>query len=123
MQTAKAFYEVGDNKDSSPIVKMSKHIHDDLLATFDPELALHSAGSGGSAADLRYQMDQTCSSAENLISRRFFEYGTSCLLRVFANRDHRLDMRCTMLLRTPLEAGGSRLLHCYHFILTLQPAE
>ncbi len=41
MQTAKAFYEVGDNKDSSPIVKMSKHIHDDLLATFDPELALH----------------------------------------------------------------------------------
>ena len=41
MQTAKSFYEVGDNKDSSPIVKMSKHIHDDLLATFDPELALH----------------------------------------------------------------------------------
>ena len=41
MQTAKSFYEVGDNKEASPIVKMSKHIHDDLLATFDPELALH----------------------------------------------------------------------------------
>lgn len=41
MQTAKAFYEIGDSKDSSPIVARSKKIHDDILAAIDPELALH----------------------------------------------------------------------------------
>ena len=41
MQTAKSFYEMGDNRDSSPIVAKSKRIHEDLLGTFDSELALH----------------------------------------------------------------------------------
>jgi len=41
MQTAKAFYEMGDNKDPSPIVARSKRIHDDILTAVDPELALH----------------------------------------------------------------------------------
>lgn len=41
MQTAKSFYEMGDNRDSSPIVAKSRRIHEDLLGTFDPELALH----------------------------------------------------------------------------------
>ncbi|KIY00085.1 uncharacterized protein Z520_03770 [Fonsecaea multimorphosa CBS 102226] len=41
MQTAKAFYEVGENRDSSPIIARSKRIHDDILSTIDPELALH----------------------------------------------------------------------------------
>ena len=41
MQTAKSFYEAGDGKDSSPIVKMSMRIGDDLLSIFDPELAVH----------------------------------------------------------------------------------
>jgi TBC1 domain family protein 5 len=41
MQTAKAFYETGENKDSSAIVTRSKRIHDDILAAVDPELALH----------------------------------------------------------------------------------
>jgi TBC1 domain family member 5 len=41
MQTAKSFYEMGDNRDSSPIIARSRRIHDDLLSIFDPELALH----------------------------------------------------------------------------------
>ncbi|KIW25154.1 hypothetical protein, variant [Cladophialophora immunda] len=41
MQTAKAFYEVGENRDSSPIIARSKRIHDDILSAVDPELALH----------------------------------------------------------------------------------
>jgi TBC1 domain family member 5 len=41
MQTAKAFYEVGDNRDASPIITRSKRIHDELLNDVDPELALH----------------------------------------------------------------------------------
>ncbi|KIW79125.1 hypothetical protein Z517_08965 [Fonsecaea pedrosoi CBS 271.37] len=41
MQTAKAFYEVGENRDSSPIVARSKRIHDEILSAIDPELALH----------------------------------------------------------------------------------
>ena len=41
MQTTKAFYETGDNRDSSPIIRESKRIQDELLATFDPELTLH----------------------------------------------------------------------------------
>ncbi len=53
MRTAKSFYELGDagqrsdlstgqaQNGTSPIVERSKHIHEDLLATFDPELASH----------------------------------------------------------------------------------
>jgi TBC1 domain family member 5 len=41
MQTAKSFYEMGDNRDSSPIITKSRRIHDDLLGIFDSELALH----------------------------------------------------------------------------------
>lgn len=41
MQTAKAFYEIGESRDSSPIIARSKSIHDDILASIDPELALH----------------------------------------------------------------------------------
>ncbi|KIW74025.1 hypothetical protein, variant [Phialophora macrospora] len=41
MQTAKAFYELGENRDSSPIVARSMRIHDDILTAIDPELALH----------------------------------------------------------------------------------
>lgn len=41
MQSAKSFYEMGDNKDSSPIITRSRKIHDELLASIDPELALH----------------------------------------------------------------------------------
>lgn len=41
MQTAKAFYEMGENRDSSPIIARSKKIHDEILAAIDPELALH----------------------------------------------------------------------------------
>jgi TBC1 domain family protein 5 len=40
MQTAKAFYEVGDSK-TSPLVGRSHRIHEDLLAAVDPELELH----------------------------------------------------------------------------------
>ncbi|RVX69998.1 hypothetical protein B0A52_06169 [Exophiala mesophila] len=41
MQTAKAFYEIGDNQDSSPIITRSRRIHDEILAVIDPELATH----------------------------------------------------------------------------------
>jgi TBC1 domain family protein 5 len=41
MQTAKAFYEMGENRDSSPIVARSMRIHDDILSAIDPELAVH----------------------------------------------------------------------------------
>lgn len=41
MQTAKAFYEIGENRDSSPIVARSKKIHEEILAAVDPELAAH----------------------------------------------------------------------------------
>jgi TBC1 domain family member 5 len=41
MQTAKSFYEMGDNRDSSPIITKSRRIHEDLLGIFDSELALH----------------------------------------------------------------------------------
>ncbi|KAI1623879.1 molybdopterin biosynthesis protein MoeB [Exophiala viscosa] len=41
MQTAKAFYEIGESRDSSPIIERSKRIHDGILASIDPELALH----------------------------------------------------------------------------------
>ncbi|OAP58137.1 hypothetical protein AYL99_07227 [Fonsecaea erecta] len=41
MQTAKAFYEVGENRDAAPIIARSKRIHDDILSAIDPELALH----------------------------------------------------------------------------------
>ena len=41
MQSAKASYETGESKDSSPIIERSKKIHDDILAAIDPELALH----------------------------------------------------------------------------------
>ena len=41
MQTAKAFYEIGENRDSSPIVERSKKIHEEILAVVDPELASH----------------------------------------------------------------------------------
>jgi TBC1 domain family protein 5 len=40
MQTAKAFYETGENQDSSPIIARSKRIHDDILGVVDPELAV-----------------------------------------------------------------------------------
>ena len=40
MQTAKAFYEVGDSK-TSPLVGRSRRIHEELLATIDPELEHH----------------------------------------------------------------------------------
>jgi TBC1 domain family protein 5 len=40
MQTAKAFYEVGDSK-TSPLVSRSRRIHEDLLAAVDPELERH----------------------------------------------------------------------------------
>jgi TBC1 domain family member 5 len=41
MQNAKASYEIGENRDASPMIKRSKRIGDDLLTIFDPELALH----------------------------------------------------------------------------------
>ncbi|ETI27570.1 hypothetical protein G647_00019 [Cladophialophora carrionii CBS 160.54] len=41
MQTAKAFYELGENRDSSPIVARSMRIHDEILSAVDPELAVH----------------------------------------------------------------------------------
>lgn len=41
MQTAKAFYEIGENRDSSPIVERSKKIHEEILAAIDSELASH----------------------------------------------------------------------------------
>jgi TBC1 domain family member 5 len=40
MQTAKAFYEVGDSK-TSRLVSRSRRIHEDLLAAVDPELERH----------------------------------------------------------------------------------
>jgi TBC1 domain family protein 5 len=40
MQTTKAFYEVGDSK-TSPLVGRSRRIHEELLATVDPELEHH----------------------------------------------------------------------------------
>ncbi|EXJ95876.1 hypothetical protein A1O1_01001 [Capronia coronata CBS 617.96] len=41
MQTAKPSYEMGENTESSPIVARSQRIHDEILASVDPELALH----------------------------------------------------------------------------------
>ena len=41
MQTAKAFYEIGENRDSSPIIARSKRIHEEILNAVDPDLALH----------------------------------------------------------------------------------
>jgi len=41
MQTAKTFYELGDNKDASPIVARSQRVNDELLTAVDPELAEH----------------------------------------------------------------------------------
>lgn len=41
MQTAKSFYEMGESRDSSAIVAQSNRIHDELLATVDPDLAQH----------------------------------------------------------------------------------
>lgn len=40
MQTAKSFYEVGDSKPST-LVGRSHRIHDELLATIDPDLEYH----------------------------------------------------------------------------------
>jgi len=40
MQTARAFYEVGDSK-TSPLVNRSRRIQKDLLAAVDPELEQH----------------------------------------------------------------------------------
>lgn len=40
MQTAKTFYEVGETRDSSVIVAHSERIHNDLLATIDPDLSI-----------------------------------------------------------------------------------
>ena len=39
MQTAKSFYEIGDSQ--SPIVERSQRIQNELLGSFDPELAVH----------------------------------------------------------------------------------
>ena len=41
MQTTKSFYEMGQTKDSSPIVARCHRIHEEILATIDPELANH----------------------------------------------------------------------------------
>jgi TBC1 domain family member 5 len=41
MQTAKAFYEVGESRDSAPIIARSNRIHDEMLDAVDPDLALH----------------------------------------------------------------------------------
>ncbi|RMZ91393.1 hypothetical protein DV736_g1374, partial [Chaetothyriales sp. CBS 134916] len=40
MQSVKSSYETGENKDSSPIIGRSRKIHEELLAMYDPELAL-----------------------------------------------------------------------------------
>lgn len=40
MQTAKTFYEVGETRDSSMIVAHSERIHNDLLASVDPDLSI-----------------------------------------------------------------------------------
>ncbi|RMZ77773.1 hypothetical protein DV737_g4183, partial [Chaetothyriales sp. CBS 132003] len=40
MQNVKSSYETGENRDSSPIIDRSRKIHEELLATYDPELAL-----------------------------------------------------------------------------------
>jgi TBC1 domain family protein 5 len=41
MQTTKSFYEMGQTKDSSPIVARCHRIHEELLAVIDPDLANH----------------------------------------------------------------------------------
>lgn len=41
MQTAKTFYELGDNKDSSAIIVQSERIHKELLGAVDPDLSNH----------------------------------------------------------------------------------
>jgi len=41
MQTAKTFYELGDNKDSSAIIAQSERIHKELLGAVDPDLSNH----------------------------------------------------------------------------------
>jgi TBC1 domain family member 5 len=41
MQTAKSFYETGENKDSTPIVSRCRRIQEDVLEMIDPELANH----------------------------------------------------------------------------------
>lgn len=41
MQTTKSFYEMGQSKDSSPIVARCRRIHEEILAVIDPALAAH----------------------------------------------------------------------------------
>ena len=41
MQTTKSFYEMGQTKDSSPIVARCHRIHEEILAVIDPDLANH----------------------------------------------------------------------------------
>ena len=41
MQTTKSFYEMGQTKDSSPIVARCHRIHEEILAVVDSELANH----------------------------------------------------------------------------------
>jgi TBC1 domain family member 5 len=41
MQTTKSFYEMGQTKDSSPIVARCRRIHEEILQTIDPDLANH----------------------------------------------------------------------------------
>jgi TBC1 domain family protein 5 len=41
MQTTKSFYEMGQANDSSPIVARCHRIHEEILATIDPDLANH----------------------------------------------------------------------------------
>lgn len=41
MQTAKTFYEIGENKDSSAIIAQSERIHQELLGAVDPDLCHH----------------------------------------------------------------------------------
>ncbi len=41
MQTTKSFYEMGQSKDSSPIIARCHRIHEELLAKVDPDLANH----------------------------------------------------------------------------------
>lgn len=41
MQTTKSFYEMGQTKDSSPIVARCHRIHEEILAAIDPDLADH----------------------------------------------------------------------------------
>jgi hypothetical protein len=136
MQTAKAFYETGENKDSSAIVARSMRIHDDILAKIDPELALHMQVVGilpqiysmyvygilpcYDVLTIMQSLDTTSVRTRIRVQGSAEGLG-SPLCREPQARHHRFDMCCDAA-SIALVVGRGRLYHCHHPIDALQPS-